>query len=107
MEQKQLDKGKAKENVEEGRKIDVPSLFGKSGFNNRFEVLNSAVCNEEVDTKEFMGKDLVIKPRRMRAASAGVADLMKSLKSRKKGQIDKSKNKQTKAGATILGNSSQ
>ena len=102
-----MGKGKAEECVEKVRKNDAPSLSGKSGSNNRLEVLNSAVCNEEAGIEKLMGEDLVIEPRHTRVAAAGVADLMKSLKPRKKCQIDKNKNKQTKVGATALGNSSQ
>ena len=41
-EQKLMEKGEAVECVEKARKIDAPSSSGKSGSNNRFEVLNSA-----------------------------------------------------------------
>ena len=44
----------------------------------------------------------MVEPRKTRATSIGVAELMNSLKPRKKGQIDKGKNKHSKARATVF-----
>ena len=41
--------------------------------------------------------------RKTRAAAKGVAELMRNLKPKKKGTIDKGKNKQNKVGSTTLG----
>ena len=49
----------------------------------------------------MLEEDLFVEPRKASVASAKVADLMKSLKPRKKGQINKGKNKQAKAGALL------
>ena len=46
---------------------------------------------------------MLIMPRKARVASAGVAELMKTLKPKTKGPIDKGKLKQNKAVLTVLG----
>ena len=46
---------------------------------------------------------VLTEPRKTRAASVGVAELMNTLKPRKKDPIDKGKSKNPKAGATALG----
>ena len=48
---------------------------------------------------------MLIEPRKARAASIGVAKLMKSLKPKKKGLIDKGKSKQNKTGFFCFGRS--
>ncbi|XVE56936.1 hypothetical protein DITRI_Ditri04bG0050800 [Diplodiscus trichospermus] len=63
---------------------------GKSGSSNRFEILDSTLdCDED----GIVGNNWAMAPRQVRAASAGVADLMKTLKHKKKGPGDKGKNK--------------
>ncbi|XVE50102.1 hypothetical protein DITRI_Ditri01bG0134500 [Diplodiscus trichospermus] len=60
----------------------------KSGSSNRFDILNSTLDCEEEREEE---RKKVMVSRQIRAASAGVADLMKTLKPRGKGQGDKRK----------------
>ena len=52
---------------------------------------------------EMENREEVIEPRKVRAALAGVAKLMKFLKPKKKGTIDKGKPKQNKTGFPVLG----
>ena len=47
-------------------------------------------------------EECCVKPRKTRVASAGVAKLMKTLKSKRNRPIDKGRNKQTKAGSVGL-----
>ena len=87
--------------------VDVPSSSGKSSSTNRFEILSSTISNEELENEmeneDYMGEDVLIEPKKVRAIAAGVAELMKPLKPRRKGPIDKGKYKQAKVGATALG----
>ncbi|XVE67824.1 hypothetical protein DITRI_Ditri09bG0019500 [Diplodiscus trichospermus] len=80
------------ENVESSSKKSKPlnpseccdsksSANGKSGSVNRFAILESAVDVE--NPEDLLGADMG--QRKTRAASAGVADLMKTLKPQKKG----------------------
>ena len=55
----------------------------------------------DFDDQNGLG-EVCIEPRRSRAA-AGVAKLMRTLKTKKKGPIDKGKSKQSKVGNSTLG----
>ena len=82
--------------------------MGKSGSVNRFAILKTIdeKAEEEImvsETMPMMEEEIQMEPRKARAAAAGVADLMKSLKTRRKGPIDKGKVKQGKAGSPALG----
>ena len=72
------------------------SVFAKFGFANKFDILNSVISRDEMDYGEILEEDLLVEPRKARAASVGVVDLMTSLKPRKKNQFDKRKSKQAK-----------
>ena len=77
----------------------------KSSNSNRFAILDTdeeAVCNLE-EEKAAEKDAMLIMPRKARVASAGVAELMKTLKPKTKGPIDKGKLKQNKAVLTVLG----
>ena len=83
---------------------------GKAWSLNRFAIIAKS-CEEECDTfgidrdeeNDIIVEEVqVTEPRKAQAASAGVAELMKSLKGVKKGPIDKGKNK-IKVGSTTLG----
>ena len=75
---------------------------------NRFAILES-VDSEDIsvhsmvevaeDNAKMVEKDFCVEPRKLRAASAGVKELMKTLKPKKKGPVDKGKSRQVKAGA--------
>ena len=81
----------------------------KAGSINRFAIL-AEPYDEEMDDVAGLGKEFeseVVEEfhiaRKARAASTGVAEIMKSLKVKRKGPIDKGK-KQGKAGyATLIG----
>ena len=80
----------------------------RSGSSNRFAILDteknmaleSDLCKQET---EMESRKEVIESKKVRAASTGVAELMKSLKSKKKGPIDKGKIKQLKTRFSISG----
>ncbi|XVE73547.1 hypothetical protein DITRI_Ditri11bG0127200 [Diplodiscus trichospermus] len=61
---------------------------GKFGSSNRFEILNFPLACDDGG----MEKNVMV-TRQARAAFVGVADLMKSLKPKKKSQVEKGKNK--------------
>ena len=79
---------------------------------NRFAILES-VDSEDIsvhsmvevveDNAKMVVEDFCVEPRKLRAASAGVAELMKTLKPKKKGPVDKGKSRQVKAGALASG----
>ena len=74
--------------------------IAKAGSLNRYTILDSITKEKGtpiLDSMEQIEGD--IEPRKARAASHGVADLMKTLKPKKKGPIDKGK---VKAGSTAL-----
>ena len=98
-ETKGVEKKKDKEDQSQGS--------AKAGSLNRYAILNS--MSEENDlTATDMGEqrkdDNVAETRKARVAAAGVAKLMKTLKPRKKGPIDKKK--KGKAGSTASGGQS-
>ena len=75
-----------------------PPTLVRSSSSNRFAILNAgmdiALENDlRCQDNEIESMEEVTKPRKVRAASAGVAELMKSLKPKKKGPIDKGKPK--------------
>ena len=75
------------------------------GVINRFAVLESAKEGEEVDAfdiEEIIEEEGGGGVRKGRAASAGVAELMKALKPGKKGNV-KGRKQQVKVGNTTLG----
>ena len=83
------------------------SAPSKSASTNRFEILNTERPLEEETCVESRHEETAMaETRKTRAASAGVAELMNSLKAKKKGPIDKGKNKNPKAGATAFGGQS-
>ena len=51
----------------------------------------------EADSVELLEEKINVDPRKFRATSVGVAELMKSLKAKKKAPSDKGKSKQVKA----------
>ena len=58
---------------------------------------------EEVVVELRKEEAVLTEPRKTRATSIGVAELMNTLKLRKKGPIDKGKSNYPKIGATALG----
>ncbi|XVE69262.1 hypothetical protein DITRI_Ditri09bG0138300 [Diplodiscus trichospermus] len=101
---KSLEKGNGK-----AGKSESP-MSVKSGSVNRFEILSSVEDREDLedsnhDPMEIIGKGVTAAPRQARAASAGVVDLMKSLKPKKKGPIDKGKSKTSETGPSVSGGS--
>ena len=67
----------------------------QSSSTNRFSILESVIVESEpsiIDQGEVMVEGTNEEPRKVRAAAAGVADLMQSLKP-KKGQVAKVKKK--------------
>ena len=85
--------------------------MGKASSSNRFAILNS--IEEDVQmhvdatgdgsNSNLIRKECCVKPQKTRVASARVTELMKSLKSKIKGPIDKGRSKQTKIGSAGLG----
>ena len=89
----------------------------KAVSENKFAVLSS--LNEKVenvrenhvpslveDNTPEMNKDLLLGSRRSRAASAGVAELMRNLKTKRKGPFVKGKSKEVKVVNSTLGGTS-
>ena len=75
---------------------------------NKYAILESVNENIEVEAMApigFIEEETNVEPRKARAASAGVADLMKNLKPKKKGPIDKGRHK-AKVGNTGSGGKS-
>ena len=73
----------------------------QSSSTNRFSILESVIVESEpsiIDQGEVMVEGTNEEPRKVRAAAAGVADLMQSLKP-KKGQVAKVKKKQMGSNA--------
>ena len=63
------------------------SQLAKARSNNRFEILDSMSDNREVHEDENVVdcmKEVILEPRKARVVVAGVAELMKTLKSKKK-----------------------
>ena len=90
--QQRKDKGKAMELVQ-GNGINPQA---KAGSVNRFAILDFEVEENEMNISEqgeIIEDELNVEPRKARAVAAGVADLMKSLKPKKKGNIDKVRKK--------------
>ena len=78
-----------------------------SGSMNKYAILEFVNENIEVEAMAPIGiieEETNVEPRKARAASAGVADLM-NLKPKKKGPIDKGRNK-AKVGSPVLGGKS-
>ncbi|XVE88838.1 hypothetical protein DITRI_Ditri19aG0100900 [Diplodiscus trichospermus] len=67
------------------------SSLGKAGSMNRFEILDSVVMTDLLEEEPKVVGGLKLASRKPRAASAGVAEVMKSLKVNKKEPIDKGK----------------
>ena len=93
-------------NAEGHGKTSTPKL--RSGSSNRFAILdtekNMALGNDLCkQVTEMESQKEVVETKKVRAASAGVAELMKSLKPKKKGPIDKGKIKQLKTGFSVSG----
>ncbi|XVE83795.1 hypothetical protein DITRI_Ditri16bG0115700 [Diplodiscus trichospermus] len=65
----------------------------KASSMNIFQILDTAVATDLMEEESRIVGDFKVAPRRPRAASAGVAKVMKSLKVNKKGPIDKGKKK--------------
>ena len=92
--------------VEKGCSSKSPEiLVGKnSGSMNKYAILEFVNENIEVEAMApigFIEEKTNVEPRKARAASARVADLMKNLKPKKKGPIDKGRNK-AKVGSPVL-----
>ena len=80
---------------------EVNSTQGKSGSNNRFAILDAVVEEHEgniTDHEMNNEEDNFVEPRKAKVASIGVADLMKSLKPRKRGPMGKVKNRKIVVG---------
>ena len=79
---------------------------------NRFALLES-MDNEDISMQNFVDhmvdndnvveEEICVEPRKSRTAAASVAELMKTLKAKKKGPIDKGRSKGVKAGSSALG----
>ena len=88
-------------------KSPKPFVNAKSGSLNRYVILDSVIKETKSissDPVEQIEENIIVGCRKARAASSGVADLMKSLKPRKKGPIDKGN--KVKAGSSVLGGQS-
>ena len=82
---------------------------------NRFALLESKTDSEEcsvwnmVDGIEsnanMVGVEVCVRTKKARTAAVGVVELMKTLKSKRKGPIDKGKSKQVKVSSVALGSS--
>ena len=72
----------------------------KSGLINRFAILNS-IAEKETEYEDQMGNGMIVGARKARAAALGVAELIKTLKPRRKGQIDKER--KAKASNALAG----
>ena len=105
-QKKTMPEARAVVNVEVNVKSSTPTSRSRSS--NRFSILdtvkdvalNSDLCNQE---DEMKNREEVIEARKVRVASVGAAKLMKSLKPKKKGPIDKGKIKQLKTGFSVSG----
>ena len=82
----------------------------KTASKNRFAILDIVSDIEEEESSSAVAfedqrglEDICIEQRKSRAAAAGVAELMRTLKPKKKGPIDKGKIKQSKVGYATLG----
>ena len=101
-----------KEVVSSGNVYVSDGSAGKAGSINRFAIL--AEPYEEVnEVVAGLGKKLesevvdeIHNPRKARAASTGVAEIIKSLKVKRKGLIDKGKKQGKARYATLIGQSS-
>ena len=90
--------------------IEMP----KSGSSNCFAILDTIMENEEAWEEELCSNeddiDLTkaeqLLSKKARAAFVGVAELMKTLKPKRKGPIDRGKSKMSKTGSFVLGSSS-
>ena len=79
----------------------------KSESTNRYAILDSILKETDsgyFDHIELIEEDMVVETRKARAVSYGIVDLMKTLKPRKKGLIDK--RKKAKASSTTSGGQS-
>ena len=98
--------------VEKRKEGNEMRSTGKGGSLNRFALLES-VDNEDISMQNFVDhmvdndnvveEEICVEPRKSRAAAVGVAELMKTLKAKKKGPIDKERSKGVKAGSSALG----
>ena len=79
---------KGKEKVDEGKQEMVGKGNDKSGSINKFATLNS-IAEEETEYEDQLGDEMIVGAGKARAAASGVVELMKTLKPKKKGQIDK------------------
>ena len=98
------ERAKAVEQMEIGKlAVKVKEGVGKSGSKNRFALFESVEEKDEegrneeeiIITKvvEVLEEKVQVEPRKTRAAAKKVVDLMKSLKAKRKGPIDKWKAK--------------
>ena len=79
----------------------------KSRSTNRFEILNTGnLIEDDIYIAPKIEEEMIVDSKKTKAASAGVIELMNTLKPRKKGQGHRGKNKQPKVGGTILGGQS-
>ena len=106
---------KGKEVTDESRSQGSRSVSSleKARSINRFAILTDS-CMEEHGENSNVERELEVEAsnaediqnvgqRKARAASAGVAKLMRSLKATRKGPYDKGKIKQVRAGSSVLG----
>ena len=107
--------GKVKERQKDGdAKWKTASETPKSGSSNLFAILDTIMKNEEAWEEELcsneddigLTKAEQLLPKKARAASVRMAELMKTLKSKRKGPIDKWKSKISKTGSFVLRSSS-
>ena len=74
--------------MDEGKQEMVGKGNDKSGSINKFAILNS-IAEEETEYEDQLGDEMIVGAGKARAAASGVVELMKTLKPKKKGQIDK------------------
>ena len=82
--------------------VDKPLISAKLGSINRYAILDSIteeIDSATLDSVEQLEQDIVVGIKKAKAALLGVADLMKTLKPKKKDLIDKGK---AKAGFNAL-----
>ena len=92
-----------REDKDEGKNNMHDFIFPKSGSSNRFGLLDTIVEKDEnlenelncnVENEQIIEvEETLMETRKSRATSARVAELTKTLKPKKKGPIDKGRNK--------------
>ncbi|XVE70928.1 hypothetical protein DITRI_Ditri10aG0109100 [Diplodiscus trichospermus] len=86
---KEKQKSKKREVVKVEEKQGISSSNGKAKSVNRFSILNAVDDEESIEQFPPLEINTENTQRKTRAASAGVAELMKTFKAKKKGLVDK------------------